>query len=353
MQFPARCRIGIKLTVLLVMLLGGHSVPRALAAGAGRVDLTLVTDPRLPITAQQEWGRRLAAAGVTNFRIRTGRDGDRAAIDVRGTPATPEYAVTAILTSRNEIVVPGARFTAGQAAELAQWLRQLAEQGPPETRPQTAAYGLTAEQLEQLREVLALPVGFSNKGLPRRDAVTRLVDRLPVECRMEPSFLGTLSPDDVVREELSKVARGTALAYLLRPAGWSLVPRATSGGAELVVVRAGSSTEIWPIGWPSTQRRNQLLPGLYEFLTVNVENVPVTQVIEAVATRVGVPALLDYNALARHGIDPQEQLVNFPNRRTSYAILLRNCLFQAKLKYELRIDEAGKPLLWITTIKPL
>jgi hypothetical protein len=27
-------------------------------------------------------------------------------------------------------------------------------------------------------------------------------------------------------------------------------------------------------------------------------------------------------------------------------------LFQAGLKYSLRVDEGGKPLIWITTLKP-
>lgn len=354
MQIPARSQNSAKLAILVGLWFVGRLALLPVAAkGAGAVELTVVADPRLPITAQQEWGQRLAAANVANFRIRTGRDGDRAVIDTRGTPAAPVYAVTALLTAQNEIVVPGARFTSAQTTQLAQWLRRLAEQGPPDARPQTAAFGLTAEQLEGLRQALALPVGFATKGLPRRDAVTRLAERLPLECPIGAAVLGTLSPDDLVREELSEVSRGTALAYLLRPAGWSLVPQAGAGGAKLIVVEAGSSAEIWPIGWPATQRRDQLLPGLYEFLTVNVQNVPVIQVIEAVGTRVGVPVLLDYNAMARHGIEPDKQLVSFPNRRTSYAILLRNCLFQAQLNYELRMDEAGKPLVWITTVKPM
>ena len=36
----------------------------------------------------------------------------------------------------------------------------------------------------------------------------------------------------------------------------------------------------------------------------------------------------------------------------SYSQALRRVLSQAKLKYELRVDEADKPFLWITTIKP-
>jgi len=343
---------GRNTTVMIALLLVAPLVvPLPVAAGSGQVELVILADPHLPITAQQQWGQRLAAAGIRNFRIRTGSDGDRASIQRRGSSTSPRYLVTALLTARNQLVVPGARFTASQMPQLARWLDELAQHGPPSSRPQTGAFGLAPQQLEELQQLLALPVGFSTKGLPRRDAIVRLVERLPMPCRIDAALLDTLSPDDQVAEELQEVSRGTALAYLVRSPGWVLRPRPTAGGVELVVSQA-AGTEIWPIGWPVGQPRNQVLPGLYEFLTVNVENVPVARVIDAVSERVGVPVLLDHNALARGGIDPEKQLVSFPHRRTSYAILLRNCLYQAKLKYELRVDEAGKPLLWVTTVKP-
>jgi hypothetical protein len=34
-------------------------------------------------------------------------------------------------------------------------------------------------------------------------------------------------------------------------------------------------------------------------------------------------------------------------------LALRKLLFQAGLKFEVRLDEAGKPFLWITTVKPV
>jgi hypothetical protein len=92
---------------------------------------------------------------------------------------------------------------------------------------------------------------------------------------------------------------------------------------------------------------------LYEFLNVNVQGVAVTQVIDAVAKRLEVPALIDYNALARHGIEPEKAIVNHPQRRTSHTLLLKRTLYQAGLKSEVRVDEAGKPFLWVTTVKPI
>jgi len=63
--------------------------------------------------------------------------------------------------------------------------------------------------------------------------------------------------------------------------------------------------------------------------------------------------LIDHNALARQGIDPAKAAVTLPRSKTTYSLALRKLLFQAKLKYEVRCDEADKPFLWISTVKPV
>ena len=75
--------------------------------------------------------------------------------------------------------------------------------------------------------------------------------------------------------------------------------------------------------------------------------------LAAIQQRVNLPFLLDHNSLARQNIDATQAIVSFPNRSTlhSYRKILDSILFKAKLKSELRVDEAGKPFLWITTAR--
>ena len=92
---------------------------------------------------------------------------------------------------------------------------------------------------------------------------------------------------------------------------------------------------------------------MFEFHNVNVQNVTATKALEAIAARLKVPVLMDYNAMARHGVDPAKTPVSLPSARTTYSLAMRKLLFQARLKFEVRVDEAGKPFLWITTVKPV
>jgi hypothetical protein len=326
----------------------------AVAHAAGRVELELLTDARAPITSQQEWLQRLSQAGVSNLRIRARRLSDQVGIEVRGTDAAPIYAVTGLIDSGGEVHLPGARFRTTEAARLVRWLDELARFGPSRQPPAKSAFGLSAEQFEEVHRGLSRPLGFSTEGVPRREVVEKIVQALPLPVGSDPQILQAIQDVDVVAEELSGLSGGTALAYVVRPLGACLVPRAAGAGKlQCVLVKARPNTEAWPIGWEPEKHRSKLVPGLFEFLNVNVQGVAVTQVLETVAQRLEVPVLMDYNALARHGIEPDQAMVNHPQRRTSYTLLLKRTLYQAGLKSEVRVDEAGKPFLWVTTVKPI
>ena len=42
--------------------------------------------------------------------------------------------------------------------------------------------------------------------------------------------------------------------------------------------------------------------------------------------------------------------VRFPAKRTFYKRVLDQVLFQARLEAELRVDDANRPFIWVTTI---
>jgi hypothetical protein len=318
--------------------------------GAGQVSLEVVTEERVSLTAQQEWGRRLAQAGLTNVRFHAKQVSDKTEIRNLGTQSAPLYQVVAVLAPDETLLVPGARFRAGDVAELKRWLDDLARNGPLESRPAKTAFGLEVAQFQQVEKDLSRLVGFSTAGVSRQEVIRRIRRQLSVPLGSMPE---RLPDDDNVVEELSGLSCGTGLACVLRPMGLCLIPQAEKGGVGYSIVPAKPGAEVWPVGWPPGKPPGEVVPAMMEFLNANVQGVPVTKVIEAVSGRVKLPALLDHNAMARWGIDPEKAIVKLPQSRTTYSLLLRNALAKARLKSEVRIDEAGHPFLWITTIKPI
>lgn len=325
----------------------GLGLAAGVTAAAGEVQLEVVGGTGSPLV-YQEWLKALSGAGIRNVRIRSAQPADRPAIDVRGTAERPVYLVTGVLGAGDEIVLPGGRFRRSEVRRLAEWLDDLAKRGPPESRPARSAFGLTDKQLEAVHDDLARPLEFSTAGVGRAEALQKIAGRLKVPLRIE----GELPGDEKIEEELSGVSAGTALACILRPVGFALVPQESGGGLAYRVASAKLDQEVWPIGWPP-KRVHEALPGLYELRNVNVSGVSAAKVLEAVGRQLHVPVLLDHNALARHGIDPAQAAVWHPQTRTSYSVALRKILYQAGLKFEVRVDEAGHPLLWISTLKPV
>ncbi len=180
-----------------------------------------------------------------------------------------------------------------------------------------------------------------------------IAGKLSFLLRFEDNF-PQASGEDKVEDELSGLSCGTALACLLRPTGFCLVPQAKGDQLKYSVFKAqGNIKEIWPVGRQPEGPPPEVLPGLFEFLNVNVQNVSAATVLDAIGKRLKTPVLYDHAALAKYKIDPAKAKVSFPRARTNYSMALERMLFPAGLQFEIRMDEAGTPFLWISTLKPM
>lgn len=336
---------------LLLTLLLLNAISHGALAG-DRVELDLAVEERVAITGRQEWLQRLSQAGIEKFRIRSARSGDVPNIDRRGTEESPHYVITGIITADNTLVVPGARFHASQMGQLEAWLRDLSELGPPDERPAKSAFGLAPKDFERLQADLSPQLGFNTTGVSRADVIRQAAKGMSTRLVADRRLAEPLSRD-MVAEDLSTLSRGTALAYVLRSPGLCLVPSNESGRVSLSIVEARPDMQIWPIGWEPKKPDRDVKPELYEMRPVNVSGVSVTTVLDAIAKLLEMPILLDHNAMARHGLEPDEVIVQLPSSRSTYSIVLRKVLFQGRLKSELRLDDADRPFLWVTSVKPL
>lgn len=317
------------------------------AAPVGQVKLEIVGDAQQGAGMSfQQWSQALGQAGI-KARMRAATEADKPKIESVGTDQMPIYKVTGVLTSRDELVLPGARFRRSDAKRLAEWLDDIAKRGPPDRREPVVAFGLTEKQLEKAHNDLAKPTGFSTKGMTRSEAVNKIAGQLTLPLKIDG---GLADGDDKIEEELSSLSCGTALACILRPSGFAMVPKESGDNLSYNVAKAQLDQPVWPIGWPP-KKPQEAIPALYEFRNVSVSGFSAAKVLEAVGKQLGVPVLYDHNAMARYGIDPEKALVSHPMLRTNYSVALRKMLSKAGLKFEVRVDEAEKPFLWISTVK--
>ena len=185
--------------------------------------------------------------------------------------------------------------------------------------------------------------------MTRSEAVEKIGQRLAIPIQSAGRLAA--DEDDKIAEEFSGVSCGTALACVLRPLGYGLVPRATAEGLAYGVGKARWTKRF---GRSAGRRKNRWPDN------AGAVRVPQRQRAErdggegvggdrgAVEGPRADGLQCDGPARRRSGEDARFA----PPARTTYSLALRKLLFQAGLKFEVRLDEAGKPFLWITTVKP-
>ncbi len=334
----------------LAVLLAG--LPAALTAAAPRVDLELVTEKGFPITGAQQWIQALQGVGAGDIRIRAANPGDQWSITNRGTEQSPAYHVVGILTADSVLRLPGGSFRMGDRAGISTWIKKLQEGGEEGLSAKPGAFGLTGKQLVAVHEQLAALLSFETKGKRIGDVARELARSLPLEVAVDAAAQRVFAADQTpVAEELQGVSCGTALAAILRPLGLVFLPEKQSGGdVRLLITDVRSTEQSWPVGWPPDKAPLQVMPDLFKTLNVEIEGTPLAEALPAIQGRLKVPFLFDHNSLARHRIDPAQVKVSIPPGNSYYKKILDTVLGQAKLKSEIRVDEAGQPFIWISTV---
>ncbi|MBL8829674.1 MAG: hypothetical protein JNM18_22035 [Planctomycetaceae bacterium] len=319
----------------------------AVVVEAARVEIVLLTESGAGQQVQ-DWYRILTDLQVDSLQIRGNSGNEKVEVVKNGAG----YRVTGMLNGRNEIVLPGGRYTLSDRARLSEWLKTLRSEGVDRAlgapRP---PFNIPAELLKPVREEFAKSIVFETLDIPLASFLEGVGGQLRTPLVIDPAAAGMVKSDqNKVRDELRGLATGAALAAALRPVGLVLVPRLNlQRRVELAVNIAGQSTEFWPIGWAPTADRpeSQVIPALHEVRDVELDEVPVMDLVAVVAERLKTPVLMDHNGIARQGLKPADVKVSLKPSKLSYGVVLGRTLVKAKLRYEIRIDDAGKPFVWI------
>ncbi|CAD7694847.1 unnamed protein product [Ostreobium quekettii] len=319
----------------------------AQAALADAYSLTIVTDKGVSITAPQEWGRRLAQAGIDNVRIRGGRAGDQADIEETPLSSGTLYRITGVLTSGGKLTLPGESFTIGQTAKLRDYLDRVLADGGQAITAQRGQYGLTKEQFEHAFTELGRPIPISTKGQPLRAIVDKLSSDTGLVVAVDPLVSATFARLEC-RDELQSLSYGCGLAIALKAEGLALAPEKPRGEPVRVVVRLASDLkERWPIGWPTKARGTELAPKMFEKINVEIDGFSLQEAVDAIGPRIEMPVLWDHAAMDAKRIDPAAVQVKLPPASMAYHRILSRLLFQARLRGEVRVDESGTIFYWI------
>jgi hypothetical protein len=316
------------------------------------VELELMTEPGTPITAAHEWLAALKDLGLASVRVQSMATGAKPEIRQRGSDAAPLFQVNGVLTGRNTLRLPGAEFRLNDKEGLAKWFAKLTENGEEGLHDKPGAFGLTAKELLSVSDALSGPVALKTKGEKPYDVLKQIAGGLKLGFATDDAVRRALATEELVADELEGLSSGTALATVLRPLGLVLVPQKQPGGEiRLRIADVRQVPASWPIGWPPQKSPRETLPELFNFVPNVVIDASLDEALEMIGERIKTPILLDHNGLARQRIILSQLRPVLPPGRTYYQKIIEKILYQAKLKMDLRVDEAGKGFLWVSPLK--
>ena len=156
--------------------------------------------------------------------------------------------------------------------------------------------------------------------------------------------------------EMESCAAGTAATYLLRCGGFALDLNGHSDQqTSITVLRSPTPRDatLHPVGLDPAEtgvNRRNAFPRLNEPLNVTrLDQVPATRFLANLSKRLELPILIDYAALRAKKLILDQRPVSLPASESTYRGVITEALKPLGLQPILRLDDAGKPFLWITT----
>jgi len=338
--------MSLRVTICLHLATAAWILAGSLATslyGAPTIEIEVAIAPGVPITAPQTWAKLLGKMGLDRVQLRSAQTDDRPQI----TATDSRIQVLAILSRRNELVLPKRKFKSHNLTALRKYFADLpinvAEGDDPHGR-----FGLTEKQFRAVYDDLSNLVDFPTTGMTTASLLLRQEKKFATSVVHDP-VSETLLINSPLTVELRGKAAGTALALALRQEGLALKPEKPRGKPlQLRVIRYSRAVETWPVGWKSEAVARQLAPKMFEFLNIEIDGYSLTQALDALAPRLGVPVVIDEWILKRKEIEPDRVQVKLKRGKTYLKKAVDRILSQARLTGEMRVDELGQPFYWVT-----
>ncbi len=333
---------------LLLILAGANG-----AAAAPTIELEIVTESGLQITAPQQWLQLLTQLGIENVQIRGQRPGDAPAVVNRGSAERPQYHVVGVLTSRERLQLPGESFTRSDSNRLKDYFARLSADGNERLTAPQGLFGLTEQEMKAVLADLSQPVDFETKGQRPNDVVDRLQAKFKQRVVIDPAADSVLRQAAESPDELKGLSAGTALAMQLRNFGLAFRPEKIRGQPVVYRVAAGGSSAVrptggppvateddhagkisdihqknWPVGWQPETAPGATAPSMFNRINAEIDGYTLAESIDAIGPRLKLPYFVDHSYLAAAGIRPAEIKIKVEHSQISYMRLLERVLAQ-------------------------
>lgn len=316
------------------------------------VEVLIQSQPSYRINAQ-EWGRVFQQLGYS-VKFREARAGEAPRVEDLDRDDFRATRVVAAMAADGSIRIGKQKFDVETTQPLTlalEEIRRHGAKGPPDASP---TWGLTDDQFKDITQLLAVPVensvelqssilAIESIGLPASLKFKFTESARELALARRPAS----APETI---ELQGFSRGSAIAIVLAQYGLGFRPRPVAPGQFVLEIdRGDESSNLWPVGWKPEQSFTEILPAYFRAIPLDVEDVNVNALVGAISEKIAVPHFSSAHRLTAMGLDLNSLKYTRKNDRISPARLLTAIGDKMNLGFDIRVDEAGKMFLWVTT----
>ena len=315
------------------------------------IELRVLVDDRSAIGSRHQWMQALAEVGADRVVAETSRKTEPS-FEEFGSGSSKTLSIVGIV-KQGKLHLPGGKFSIRQTGAITDHLKKLRDDGAEVTVAEKLAFGLTAKQLISVHDQLGVPIESSTSGVKAADLAKTLLKESGYSLLIDEATKLIISQSEsAIEDELEGYSIGLGLALALRQMGLVFEPTRPPGeNVQLLIREVDEETKHWPVGWPISESRKKVAPSLFVKVPVQAFDTPLIDLLNAIESRSKLAFLYDNAKISQKEIDMQTKVTfSRPGKKVSFDIVIDKVLTQAKpkLKSEIKIDEVGKPFLWIT-----
>ena len=199
------------------------------------------------------------------------------------------------------------------------------------------------------KRALSAKLDFDTQQQPAIELILLVGRLLDAEVVFDPAAKQKFDQGAVVEDQLQGLTSGTALALILSQLDLAMQAELHDNRLQLFIGGDQLSSDPWPVGWPISQNRFQIVPSLKTTTSIrSTGRHSVSQTLIALGRKIPVPLLIGTPKFHDKGIHLEQIDVQLKRGTRQLSQVFDELSAQVPLSWAIRVDEVGAPFVWVT-----
>lgn len=306
-----------------------------------------------------QWTELLRAVGFSGVSEVAGaprplgkeKEGDPADLAVQKAGAG-RVLVQASIGPGGNLAIGSDVYRTSDRGRLEALVKKLQKEGVPGPDPGAPMWGLGKSNLDLLQAAFKPKAEFDLTDAPLGKFLDDIVSRTKLAIS-RTTEVDKIAGSVRLSGSTNRLSLGAATSFVLGQKGLAIEPRQSADGKlSLLVLKLDESRRPWPVGLEPEQFPGTIAPRIVAMTGYATSDTPLADVLAAFDRQLDMDVLLDAAGLKRNNLDAGSLRSTIQIANKTWSSAMRQTLGAMGLKFDLRLDEANRPFIWVTVGEP-